>query len=312
MFTRPLKKDRSFYSLWYNMLKRLEGMLMKKSVQLLSAIAAMTTILSALLGLFYTYGGKVKTVTNIYGQNIELFGDGIYSNNSLLKVGATKGTDIVMIMVSLLLLLIVVYQKRKPVADLLQTGLLSCLLYASTCLVMGISFNVLFPLYLIQFSSSLFAFVLALSSYSKNDPFKGKIYEKKLIGTSIFLILGGSSVLVWLTFIIPAIITGVPTEFIEIYTTEPTFVIDLGIIFPVCLYSGIALLKKKKIAYVLASVLMTLITCVGCCVIAQTMMQSKLGIVLSPGQVIGLVFVFVMLGAIAIRLNYKLLKEIRE
>lgn len=284
---------------------------MKRSVRCLTAIAAVSTIISALFGLLYTYGGEYRTVTNIYGNKIILYGDGIYANNSLLKVGATKGTDIVMLLISVLLLFFVIFLEKKSYINLLHIGLLSCVLYSTTCLIMGVSFNSLFLLYLIQFSSTLFAFILALSSLFKSDIFKEEIYEKKLRGIATFLIVGGCSVLVWLTFIIPAIVNGTPSEFIEVYTTEPTFVIDLGIIFPMCIYTAMSLLKKKKIAYILASLLLTLITCVGFCVIAQTIMQTKLGIVLNAGQLIGLVLSFVILGVIAIILNYKLVKYVK-
>lgn len=56
-----------------------------------------------------------------------LYGDGIYANNSLLKAGATKGTDIVMIFVVLLLLLSITILKNKNYVQLLQAGLLTCL-----------------------------------------------------------------------------------------------------------------------------------------------------------------------------------------
>ena len=285
---------------------------MKKEASFLSVIAAVSAIVSALVGLFYRFGGEIRTVTNLYGQEIELYGDGIYANNSLLKVGATKGTDIVMLMVAVLLLVLIIFLKEKAYSNLLQAGLLSCLLYSSTCLIMGVSFNRLFPLYLIQFSSALFSFIIKLSSLHKNEIFIAEVYQKKLKGTSVFLIIGGCSVLIWLSFIIPAVINGTPKEFIEVYTTEPTFAIDLGIIFPICLYSGVALLKQKKIAYLLASVLMTLVTSVGFCVIAQTMMQMRLGIDLNAGQLFGMVVSFVILGAFAIFLNFRLLRYVKS
>jgi hypothetical protein len=79
-------------------------------------------------------------------------------------------------------------------------------------------------------------------------------------------------------------IYGQPMEIIDVYTTEPTFVIDLAIILPSVLYCGIALMKKKKAAYQLAPMFLTLLTGVGACVIFQTVMQTALGIVLEPGQ----------------------------
>lgn len=110
-------------------------------------------------------------------------------------------------------------------------------------------------------------------------------------------------------FIIPSIITGNPIENIDVYTTEPTFTIDLAIILPSAFFCGIMLLRKKTIAYQLAPVLLTLITGVGICVILQTIVQTSVGIVLNAGQMYGLVISFVILGTIALFLNIKLLRH---
>ncbi len=281
---------------------------MQKSIRYLSIVGAITSIFSAIVGLFYTNNGAQTIVENIYGEQVTLYGDGIYAYNSLLKVGATKGTDIVIIIVAVFLLITILLLSEKTYTSLLQAGLLSCLLYSSSCLVMGVNFNQLFLIYLLQFSCVLFAFSLLLSQLLVQDNFRVELYDKTLKVTAIFLIIEGCSVLVWLAFIIPAIISGTPKEFIEIYTTEPTFVIDLGIIFPLCIASGVGLLKRKKAAYILATVLMTLVTCVGLCVIFQTIVQLQLGIILEIGQLIGLVVSFVILGLFAGSLNYKLLK----
>jgi len=53
----------------------------------------------------------------------------------------------------------------------------------------------------------------------------------------------------WMMHILPAVITGEPMEIIDIYTTEPTFVIDLAIILPTAIYCGIMLIKKRAFAY---------------------------------------------------------------
>lgn len=187
--------------------------------------------------------------------------------------------------VSLILLVTVLCLSSRRYAKLLAAGLQSCILYNSIYLITGVSFNRLFPLYLVLFSTSLFAFILTVSSLKIEACFDEILYTKKLKGTAIFLIVGGCSVLVWLTNLVPAVLTGAPTGFIEIYTTEPTFAINLGIILPTCLIAG-----------------------VGLCVIFQTVVQTRLGIVLSIGQMTGMVVSFVILGIIALFLNYQLLK----
>lgn len=272
-------------------------------------LASATTIISSLMGLLYTNGGHERTVKNIYDQTITLYGDGIYAENSLIKVGATKGTDIVMVLVSILLIMTYTVLKERTFSKILRSGLLCCLFYASTCLIMGVSFNRLFILYLVIFSSTLYAFILNTMDILHTDSFDSSVYSIKTKGMSLFMIIGGCSVLIWLMFIIPAIISGKPTDFIEIYTTEPTFAIDLGIILPACVACGIGLNKHKHSAFAFASILMTLLTCVGLCVIFQTIVQLSLGIELEPGQIIGLVISFIVLGIFATYFNIKLLRK---
>lgn len=284
---------------------------MKKSSRILSVLSALSAMASACFGILYSFGGSQRTVENIYGQQIVLYGDSIYANDSIMKAGATKGTDFITIIIGVLLLLTVLVWQNKKYATFLHAGLLSLILYSTACLVLGVTFNRLFLLYLLQFGSTLFAFILAMANLLKRQSFNKSMYAKKLKGTAVFLIIGGCSVLVWLTFIIPAIVSGAPMEIIDIYTTEPTFVIDLAVIFPSALLCGVSLLAQKPFAYQLAPVLLTALTGVGACVISQTIVQSALGIVLNPGQLLGLVVSFVILGVVALALNIKLLSKIQ-
>lgn len=240
-----------------------------------------------------------------------LYGDGIYANNSFLKVGATKGADVVMILVGAILLALLYGFKNRKWTTSLRAGLLSHILYASTCLLMGVSFNRLFPLYLIQFGSALFAFILSMRQVLGAETYTAKAYDRHFRGTGIFLIISACSTLVWMSFIIPAIMTGRMEimETLEIYTTEPTFALDLAVIFPTAILSGIALLKRKRIGYQLAPIVLTLLTGVGACVIAQIAFHTALGIVLPIGQIMGFVGSFITLGAVAVMLNIRLLKH---
>lgn len=279
-----------------------------RKYDLLCVCTALAAFTSACFGVFYTTGGEPHVVTNIYGQTITLLGDGIYANDSLMKAGATKGTDIAIMLVSVLLVLTTVFFKKRY-STFIRCGLLSILLYASACLVFGVTYNRLFPLYIMQFGLAFFAFIFALSELLQRKSFDDITYAKRLTGTGVFMIIASCSVLVWLTFIIPSAISGEPMEIIDVYTTEPTFVIDLAIILPATMYCGISLLRKKAIAYQLTPVLLTALTGVGVCVILQTIAQSSLGIVLNPGQLFGLVISFVILGTISLTLNIRLLRR---
>jgi hypothetical protein len=280
-----------------------------KKINYLSFLIVLLTMIITSLGLFYSTGGGSYPVENIYGDKIEIFGDGIYKYDSVLKAGGNKGTDLVMLIVSIFFAFFTIISKKRPKYGYIQVGLLTGILYYSACLVFGVTFNRLFPLYVLLFSTSLFTMIFLLSKLIREDHVVN-ILNKKMRGTAIFIILSGCSVLIWLQFIIPAIINDIPMETIEIYTTEPTFVLDLAIILPTYLGCGIALLKKKEIGYKLAPVLLTFIVLIGLLVIGQTLMQLSFGVEIGIKELVGLVFSFITLGVIAIILDIKFLKKI--
>ncbi len=284
-----------------------------KKIDILSLTAAILILISALCGLFYTFGGESYEVITHTGLSASIYGDGIYKNDTIMKVATTKGTDMAVVIISLLTIFTVFAEKQNIKFTLLKTGLLGYLVYDSLCLSMGLAFNRLFLLYVFILSTSLFSFIKNINICIKSIELNKDYITKKHTGSAVFLIIAGCSVLVWLMSIIPAIISGNPhesMETLEIYTTEPTFVIDLGIILPSCILSAIGIIRKQKFAFYLSSILYIVLSCVGLCVILQSVVQIQLGVILEIGQYIGLVSSFVILGTISIILNLKLNRAI--
>lgn len=249
-----------------------------KKIQYISYLIVLLTLASALVGIFYTTGGERFLVENIYGESIELFGDGIYKYNSIIKATGNKGTDIIMILVASAFGILTYNSQKSNLYKFWQVGTLSGLFYYSACLVFGVTFNSLFPVYVALFSSTLYMLIILICDLIKTDNLIDSIINVKLKGTAIFLFICGLSVLVWLEFIIPAIISGEPLSMIEIYTTESTFVLDLAIVLPIYFISAVALLKSKTIGYKLTPVLLTFITIVGLTVISQNIVQTMMGV----------------------------------
>lgn len=282
-----------------------------KSIDLLCSLIILLVLISAGFGLLYTTGGESYFVENIYGESIELFGDGIYKNDSFFKAGINKGTDLVMSAVALLLGIVTVLSRKTKKLRLIQLGLLAGLLYYSACISFGVTFNRLFPIYTMLFSLTLFTFIFLLVRLSREDLLPVELTSKKMTGTSVFLFISGCSVLMWLSFIIPAVAGDVPLADIQIYTTEPTFVIDLAVILPTYIGCAIALLRKKVLAYKLAPALLTFIMIIGAVVISQTAFQKSLGVNIPLPQFIGLVVSFVVLGMFGLFLNLRFMRLAR-
>jgi hypothetical protein len=103
-----------------------------------------------------------------------------------------------------------------------------------------------------------------------------------------------------------------PLALIENYTTEVTYVLDMGIIAPlsfVCLY----LLKQRKgMGYVLLDMLLTLCIVIGIMLPIQTLFQLKAGIELPLAAVISKIASFCLLALFAIYFKTKTAGSIAE
>lgn len=85
-----------------------------KRINYLCYIIIVLTLISTTVGIFYSTGGDRLTVENIYGESIELYGDGIYKYDSVLKAGGNKGTDLVMLIVLFLFFFFTIKKKSPP------------------------------------------------------------------------------------------------------------------------------------------------------------------------------------------------------
>ena len=70
------------------------------------------------------------------------------------------------------------------------------------------------------------------------------------------------------------------------------------------------LLKGAPLGYLLTGVLTILLALVGAMVIAQTIMQLSIGVELSPGQLVGMVSTWIVMGGIAVWLSIVFLQNL--
>ncbi|GHV41412.1 hypothetical protein FACS189490_08280 [Clostridia bacterium] len=273
----------------------------------LSILVVILVWFNAGMGLFYSDGGQPRMVESIYGEIVRLFGDGVYANNSMLKATTAKGSDLVMLLVSLGLLAATLKRDAGAKARLLHCGFLVPILYYSATTAFGVAYSRMFLVYLLLFSAAFFATVAAMIDLSRTIQPVNK--DKKFTGTAIFTILAGCTGLVWLMSILPTVFTNAPLDIIEISTTEPTFIIDIGLILPTCVLGGVMLLRKKTLGYILPPIMLTFLVIIAVTVIGQTAMQLYYGVVVSLQQVIGYVGTFVAFGVIAAIINTRFLYQ---
>ena len=269
-------------------------------------------IITSGFGLFYKTDGQPFDFVNQYGDTVKIYGSGIYKNDSYFMAYTFKGTDFTALFMALplmVLALIMDIKNSTVKTKLFLTAMIAYFLYYSVSYSMGVTYNVLHLVYLTLFSCALYASILGfgfLKTYSIKMP--AKIYTN---GLKIFLVFCGLSLFVaWLPDIVVSLLNKKPLELIEVYTTQITYVLDMGIVSPlifICMYN---LSKGNNTGYVLLGIILNMLSLVGIMVLFQTVFQNRAEIEMSIQAAITKVGVFVVLGIIAIYYEIKLYRNI--
>lgn len=231
----------------------------KISISLLSIFIAITSLIASLFGLLTKQGPGEHSIQSFRGQEeILIYGRGLYQNEPLSGAVQVLAQDFVTILVGIPMLLLSVYFFRKGSikGQLLLTGTLGYFLYTYTSYSFLLMFNPFFLVYVALMSASLFAFVLAMMSFDLNNLssyFKPKL-PTRLIG-GFLITFGVLILLMWLGRIIPALMDGTTPVGLDIYTTLVIQALDLGLIVPAAILSGVLVIKKKPFGYLLAPVI---------------------------------------------------------
>ena len=282
-------------------------------MHILSTAAIVLLIMRTLCGMLSWDTSKTYETVNQYGETIKMWGSGIYARDSYLKATIFIGSDMCMLFVGIpLTALSVIYdvKKKDKLSFLLLVSVLAWLLYYAASLCFGVTYNMLFLAYTALFVCTFFAFIIGIYRISGEhfdvpDILSGKPY-------TVFLVLSGiSTFIAWLPDIVSSFGSG-RLQLIEVYTTEITYILDMGIISPtafICLY---LLKKRNSFGVVLLSVLLIGIIVVGILVIFQTAVQLVSGVDLPISAIITKSAIFTLLGIYAAILARKLYKTIKE
>lgn len=288
---------------------------MKKYATLnwLIPLIAILALISAAAGLFWQNGGVPFTFTTLHGQAVEMFGEGLYGNDTLFTGATFRGTDAVTLFVALPLLAFSFrrYRQGSLHGGFLLTAMVSYFLYNAAHMAFAAAYNNLFLVYIAYFSASLFAFILAFTSINLAALPSHVTSGLPHRGIAIFLFIAGLAPLfLWGSELVSALIQNQAPPLLGSYTTLFTHVVDLGIIVPVVYLAGVLLLRRAPLGYLLAFIVLALLALIGLVVVAQTVVQLQVGITYATGVLIGMVGSWVILGLIALWLVVTILRHI--
>jgi hypothetical protein len=281
-----------------------------KMMRRLVLLVCLLLLATALAGLLWNGEGSSRTVSAIDGRDVELFGRGAYANHTIMRATTYIGADWTILLIIVPLLLVTAGMlNRFPKSLLVCSGALLIAFYYSISLSFGAAFNHFFLLYTTLFSVSGFSFGYSVYLSGKSSWRCETQSQSRSRGTAGFLFIAGVTALIWLSMIIPGMISGDFSAFIDVNTTEPTFVLDIGAVFPLFTVCGISLMKKKEFGYRFTPVLLTFYTLVGALVAVQTVVQNSYGVEIPLPQLISLVASFIAFGTISLVLNIRFMKR---
>jgi hypothetical protein len=167
----------------------------------LSWLIAPLATLAATVGLFWRAGAGAYPTTTIRGEVVRLYGRGLYRHDTLFAAGGALGNDAVVLLLGVPLLVASTLLARRGGLRwrLLHLGVLVFFLYVYSSAALGtVAFNPMFPVYVVLFSASLFATVLAASSIDLGRLARGLAPAAPRRGLAVFLAVSGAITLaVW-------------------------------------------------------------------------------------------------------------------
>lgn len=213
-------------------------------------------LFSAAMGLFYETPGEPYPITSFRGEKVMINGHGLYYYDTVSSAAQMQGNDLITLLVGLPLLVVSTWLAFRGSlrGRLLLTGTLGFFLYTYMSMSMLTAFNVLFLVYIATFSLSLFAFILSMMSFDVDtlpQYFSSRL-PRGWIAALMFLVSAFLSV-AWISRILTPFIQNI-TPALENTTTYVIQTMDLGLILPLAMLSGILLLRRNAWGYLLSSV----------------------------------------------------------
>ena len=244
-------------------------------------------LFAALAGVWPAEGAPYS-LTTFRGETVEINARGLYYWDTVSSASQMQANDLVTLVLGLPLLALSFWLTLRGSlrGRILLAGTLGFILYTYITMAFGAHYNALFLVYVALLSLSLFSFVLVMMSFDIESlplHFSDQLPRGWIAGLLFFAAAFLS--LAWLGRIAA---TFAPDAIPSLENTTSMFiqVMDLGIIVPVCLLSGILLLRRHPWGYLLSSVGLMKFLTMGTAVSLMAVNMMRVGVPVSMVEVV--------------------------
>lgn len=230
----------------------------KSIADIIAVIVTIITVICCIIPFITTAQITDNTMVSAFGENVELYGKGLYARNSFSGAVQAVAQDVITLLVVIpaMIYALVLKGRKKLLGRYLMTGLFGYLLYTYMSYSFLMYYNDLFLLYVADMTLSFYGLLLCITDLI-HDPSAEKIREGlPTKGLRIFLMLSGAGIfLMWMGRIIPTIGQGTAPAGLDNCTTLVIQALDLGVIVPACFVISHLLKTKHKLGCILGPVI---------------------------------------------------------
>jgi len=228
----------------------------QSALRWLIPLIAVLALFATGMGLCYQTPGAPYQYTNLRNETVMINGHGLYFYDTVSIVAQMQANDLITLTVGLPLLIVSAWLAFNGSlrGRLLLTGTLGFFLYTYMSMSMLTAYNALFLVYVALFTLSLYAFILSMLSFDLADlprHFSPQLPHGWIAG--VLFAVGGFLSLAWVGRIVSPLLQK-QTPALENTTTLVIQAMDLSLIVPLAILSGILLLRRSAWGYLLASV----------------------------------------------------------
>lgn len=248
------------------------------------------------------------SITSILG----IFNPSVYSQETVNWALQARGQDIGNLIALPVLLISTYFLTRKSlIASFVWLGTLMYYIYAYIIYCFALHFNSLFLIYVSILGLSAYTFIGGILSYGDFGLSKVILFNAKTkIAAISIIIIGILFTLLWLSGIVPAVLSGtIPKDLIDTgLWVNPVHVIDLSFVLPGMIITGVLFLRKSKYGYLFIFPWLTFSVLMGSSIVATiiTMFTQGSQDMLMPMVMVGIV-VFWSLATLLMSLRFSVI-----
>lgn len=226
-----------------------------------------------------------------------LFSKGLYQHDTISGAAQMMGQDLITLVICIPLLMGTLYLIRKDSLKgrLIWMGTIFYFLYSYASMAFLTSYNQLFLVYVAIFSVSLYTLfgeLLSLDIETVKKSFSPGTVNK--IAAVFLVIIGLMLAGMWLKMIIGSLLTGIAPSTLETYTTLVIQALDLGVVVPAAVITGVLLFKGKGWGYLLAAMLLIKVSLLGTAILSMIYFMVQNGVNIELGQAVFFIIVTVL------------------